>query len=276
MNWVGLADAHEVEFDLTGLSNRTRRQPVKLTQRPDALACRGTLMLEADVAAFTVPRDLISHGLGASFKLSVAFGRNDHLDFMLSIGDGYWEHRLPLNITDEVEVVRITYAWDAATRAAVLSVYQPRSQHLAQVLVPAPRPVPWAALRALIHDAPEMCRVNDVSFVALSRAFEPAGPMPGLTRRCEIATPLGMRPIGDMDTGDVVLTPRGAACRVLAQVRRRLPARGSFAPYVLRAPSMGLEHDLTLSAESLVELEGSDVEYLLGTERVLAQARQIG
>ncbi|MEM6895897.1 MAG: hypothetical protein AAF576_00860, partial [Pseudomonadota bacterium] len=47
-------------------------------------------------------------------------------------------------------------------------------------------------------------------------------------------------------------------------------------PYVLRAPSMGLEHDLTLSAESLVELEGSDVEYLLGTERVLAQARQIG
>ncbi|MEO1796483.1 MAG: Hint domain-containing protein [Pseudomonadota bacterium] len=277
MSWVGLADAQGAEFDLTGLHGRPRkRAPIAQTSREDALATRGTILLEADVAQFTVPRPLIGYGLGASFMLKVDFGTEDKLDFMLSIGDGCWQHRLPLRITNDLQVVRISYAWDAASRAGVLSVFQPRSRHLAQCLVPAPRPLPWAVLRTLMHEAPEMCRENDVGFVALSRGFEPAGPMPGIHGSIELATPQGMRPIRDIGMGARVLSPEGRTLRVMRAVKRLLPARGSFAPHTLRAPYLGLERDLTLSGETLVKLEGSDVEYLLGVEAVLAQVNQIG
>ncbi|MEM8591947.1 MAG: Hint domain-containing protein [Pseudomonadota bacterium] len=276
MSWVGLADSRGAEFDLSGLSQLSQTRPLKITERPGAFAARGTVMLEADVAQFTVPRPLLGHGLGASFGLTVEFGTEDMLDFKLNIGDNSWDHRLPLKITNELQIVRITYAWDVATRAAVLSVYQPRSQHLAQVMVAEPRSIPWAALRSMIHDAPEMCRANEVGFVALSRAFEPAGAMPGLTGPTAIATPEGLRPIVEIEADDYVLSPHGVPRRVIAAVRRDLPARGSFTPHILHAPYLGIERDMVLSGESLVELQGPDVEYLLGVEQVLAEAHQVG
>lgn len=276
MSWVGLADGHEAEFDLSGLMGRAGRRALQPPGRQELQACRRTIVLEADVAQFTVPRPLIGHGLGASFALSVAFGTSDMLDFSLSIGQDTWEHRLPLKITDDLQVVRISLAWDTATGAGVLSVYQPRSRHLAQCLVEAPRPMPWAALRSLVHEAPEMCLTNDVRFLAVSRHFEPAGAMPGLSGATGIATPVGIRPIREIVAGDLVLTPEGVARQVVTAVRRILPARGSFATHVLRAPYLGLARDITVSAETLVHLEGSDVEYLLGVEAVLAQADQLG
>lgn len=275
MSWVGLADAARAEFDLTGLTNRPRRHALKLADRPHAQACRGTLLFEANVAQFTVPRPLLAMALGASFSISFAFGENDKLDFSLSVGDASWEEHLPLKITDELQVVRVSLAWDTATGAAVLSVFQPRSQHLAQVLLTGPKPVPWAALRTLIHDAPGMCGQNDVTFVALSRAFEPAGAMPGLTRRTPVSTPGGSMHIHEITPGDSVLGVDGRAHQVRAVAKRILPARGSFAPHHLRAPYLGLAEDLRVSGETLIELQGSDVEYFLGVERVLAQANQV-
>ncbi|MEM1374907.1 MAG: Hint domain-containing protein [Pseudomonadota bacterium] len=276
MSWVGLADRAGAQFDLTGLSNRPRRRPERVRESAGALATRGTLMLEADVAQFTIPRLLIDHGLGASFGLAIGFGETDSLEFALSIGDADWVESLPLRITDELQTVRMTYAWDAASRAAVLSIFQPRSQHLAQVILPAPRPIPLAALRSLIHEAPEMCRAGDIGFVALSRAFEPAGAMPGLARNTQFMTPSGLRFVSEIDRGDAVIDVEGRPQRVLSAARRTLPARGSFTPYRLRAPYLGLARDLISSGESLIELQGSDVEYLLGVERVLAHASQVG
>ncbi|MEM1100124.1 MAG: Hint domain-containing protein [Pseudomonadota bacterium] len=276
MTWIGLADPQGAEFDLVGLGNRARLPHAPGGDRAAALACRGTILFEADVAQFTVPRPLIGHGIGASFMLKVDFGTEDKLDFTMTVGDGIWQHRLPLKITNDLQVVRVSYAWDTETRAGVLSVYQPRSRHLAQCLVPEPRPVPWAVLRSLIHDAPDMCRSNEMSFVALSRAFEPAGPMPGLDGNVEVATPEGMRRICEIGAEDRVLSVDGRPLRVIRRVCRQLPARGSFAPFRLRAPYLGLERDMTLSGETLVRLDGPDVEYLLGVEAVLAQTNQLG
>lgn len=276
MSWVGLADPTGAEFDLAGLSSRTRSPARALLDRPGALACRGTLLIEADIAQFTVPRPLVDHGLGASFGLRIEIGEEDAMAFTLSIGGQEWAHSLPLCITDELQSVKVSYAWDTATRAAVLSVYQPRSQHLAQVLLASPRPIPWPALRSLIHEAPSLCRRNQMTFVALSREFEPAGPMPGLLRNTPILTPFGPRPISELRAGDHVTTHGGGDVPIQATIRRTLPARGGFAPRHLQAPYLGLETDIVLSAESLIEFEGSDVEYLLGTDRVLAFAAQVG
>ena len=100
--------------------------------------------------------------------------------------------------------------------------------------------------------------------------------MPGLDRRTLIDTPRGLRRISEIVAGDLVYTAQGDRREVITAVSRVLPARGSFAPHNLHAPYLGLERDLLVSGETLVELQGSDVEYLLGVEQVLAQASQVG
>ncbi|MEM1237203.1 MAG: Hint domain-containing protein [Pseudomonadota bacterium] len=276
MSWVGLADCDDAEFDLTGLASRRRNHASQMPQCLDSLAYRGTIMVEANVAQFTVPRPLINHQHGEGFWLDMAFGTDDTLDFTLTIGDQMWEARLPLVITDMLHPVRITYSWDVATRAAILSVCQPRSYNLEQILLYAPRPIPWAALHGLIQDAPAMCRSNDVTYLAVSRGFEPAGMMPGVEGGTPVATTQGNVEMAKIRAGDTIITKDGRHVPVLGRLQRTLPARGSFTPFNLRAPYLGLKRDVILAGEALVQLEGADVEYLLGCERVLAQVNQLG
>jgi hypothetical protein len=64
--------------------------------------------------------------------------------------------------------------------------------------------------------------------------------------------------------------------RALRAVRRAdLPAQGSFTPVRLRAPFFGAQGDLLVSGPQAILLAGNDVEYLFGTERVLAEARHL-
>ncbi|MEO0485485.1 MAG: Hint domain-containing protein [Pseudomonadota bacterium] len=274
MTWIGLADVNGAAFDLNGLQGG--QGGAELLGAAGGAAQRGTILLEAEIAHYTVPRPLIQGGLGASFQIAIAIGTRDNLDFRLSAGGEDLARTLSLRVTDEPQTLKVSYAWDVASGAAVLSVYQPQSNHLEQVLISSPKALPWAALRSMMHEGTTMCRANQVAFLAISKDFEPAGPMPGLTGELEVSTPLGPRPIRDIAPGDWVLTGDGRASNVLASVSRSVPARGSFTPYLLRAPYLGLERDVVLSAESYVQFHGSDVEYLLGVESVLGHAGQVG
>ena len=54
--------------------------------------------------------------------------------------------------------------------------------------------------------------------------------------------------------------------------RLALPARGSFAPVLLRAPFYAQTQDLLVSADQLLAISGPEVEYLFGTDAVLMPA----
>ena len=80
---------------------------------------------------------------------------------------------------------------------------------------------------------------------------------------------------GNLKVGDVVLTlDRGP--RVLRALQRvDLPARGSFAPVLLRGPFYDSRCDILVSRDQRVAISGSAVEYLFGTESVLVAAGDV-
>ncbi len=80
---------------------------------------------------------------------------------------------------------------------------------------------------------------------------------------------------GALRPGDQVLTVDDGPLPVLRVTRRDLPSCGFFAPVLLRAPFFGRARDLLVSADQLVALAGSLVEYHFGEDEVLIAARSL-
>ena len=78
-------------------------------------------------------------------------------------------------------------------------------------------------------------------------------------------------PVADVDAA---VAAARAAWPLPLRARRNLtlPARGSFAPVLLRAPFFGLRQDLLVSADQLVAVTGAEAEYLFAEESVLMRA----
>jgi len=77
---------------------------------------------------------------------------------------------------------------------------------------------------------------------------------------------------GALRPGDEVLTVDDGPLPVLRVTRRDLPSCGFFAPVLLRAPFFGRMRDLLVSADQLVGLSGTQVEYHFGEDEVLIAA----
>lgn len=90
--------------------------------------------------------------------------------------------------------------------------------------------------------------------------------------RTPVATPTGPVEAGSLGPGDLVLTAEHGALPVFKTRHLHLPARGSFAPVLLRAPYFGSDKDLLVSPDQLLVMSGPETEYLFGDEAVLLPA----
>ncbi|WP_149140409.1 Hint domain-containing protein [Gemmobacter caeruleus] len=98
---------------------------------------------------------------------------------------------------------------------------------------------------------------------------------PWIGQRMPVATPTGLRPAGQLQRGDMVLTADGRA-RALRSVRQLdLPSRGWHTPVLLRAPYYSPQRDLLVSPDQKILLTGGAVEYLFDRDEVLAEARHM-
>lgn len=98
------------------------------------------------------------------------------------------------------------------------------------------------------------------------------GSAPWIGLRTEVETSLGRVAAGNLKRGDVVMTLDQGPRMVLSAQPMSLPARGSFAPVLLRAPYFGQHQDILVSADQLVALGGLETEYLFDAEAVLMPA----
>lgn len=98
---------------------------------------------------------------------------------------------------------------------------------------------------------------------------------PWIGLRTPVETVQGTVAAGNLRVGDTVLTLDRGPCAVRAVHRVDLPARGSFAPILLRGSYFDPRGDLLVSANQLVGISGSAVEYLFGAESVLVAARDL-
>ena len=93
----------------------------------------------------------------------------------------------------------------------------------------------------MISPGPFRFVAEAVTYLAVSTALEPVGPMPGLDPATPVATPQGYRRVDSLKRGDLVLSETGGSLPVLHVLHREVPALGIFRPVTLRAPFFGLQ-----------------------------------
>lgn len=91
-------------------------------------------------------------------------------------------------------------------------------------------------------------------------------------QRTPVETGLGPVAAGNLTPGTMIMTADHGPLPLLARLDLTLPARGSFAPVLLRAPFFGQRQDLLVSADQLVAVTGAEAEYLFAEESVLMRA----
>lgn len=183
-------------------------------------------------------------------------------------------HALPGPVAQVTGTGRLSLRFDAPGR-----VWQMRLEYLGHdSMMPAvahgrdPLPLQTADLHAL-NEAPFRTRRHSaVLWFGLTKGAALPQRAPWIGQRTPIDTPHGPVMAGHLSPGDLVWTADGGLLPVRGLTRLNLPARGSFAPVILRAPFFGESHDMLVASDQLVALSGPEVEYLFGEDEVLVQA----
>ena len=268
--WIGLRDRETVAWNPVGLR---AAEPARLP-RADTPLPRGTLLIECtfDPDRLSVP--LLDYHATAPWPsgLRLAFDRDGTLHLTMRQGIATTRSSLHTTLTRYDGAVIVSLGWDGPARRGYLSVFCPASGDLAQTEVIAPPPLTHRDGRRLVGDSSRSEASPDLHYLALSDRLEPAGPMPGLSPGAQIETPTGPVPLSALGPGDIVSTASGDIAVVRWCDSLDLPARGRYAPLLLRAPYHGLTEDLLVAPDQRLCLTGSDVEYLFATDRVSAAA----
>lgn len=275
MSWIGLSHAGGSWFDPGGLSRGA--VPPRGAQPGDfgdALLVRGSLTAEFRLPASTRPEPLLlfSQGGGWPLKLALHAVPGGGVTLVLEQSGQVLHRTLNPSAGGRSGDLRLTYGWDAPKRAGRLALENADGSSLLLEDLAAPQPWRLADLAALMQPGPFRFTAPGLDYLALSSRIEPSGPQPGLAPATPVAVPGGLRPLGSLRRGDLVLNTGGKAVPVLQTVRRRVPCAGSFRPVRLRAPYFGLRQDLPVASFQRLLIGGSEVEYLFGEDAVCVPA----
>ncbi|QXT40131.1 Hint domain-containing protein [Gymnodinialimonas ceratoperidinii] len=130
-----------------------------------------------------------------------------------------------------------------------------------------------ATLADALPRDPRFLTVAHVAAVASSAIA--ANALPGIESGAMVATAEGTRPVDALRPGDRLLDDTGSAHPLRwIEARPRL-CLGRAAPMCLRAPYFGLVRDLVVTPQTRLLQTGPMVDYLCGTEAVLATAADL-
>ncbi|MGV6850048.1 MAG: Hint domain-containing protein [Marinibacterium sp.] len=275
MSWVALVTQDGGWFLPRGLGAGLAAPDLVATD-PQACLMRGTLMIETRLPPINKPAPLLVYdGPGPRpVHMSLQAMPGGGLTFFLDQNGNLKHGSINASDNGRADVLRVSYCWDVPAGWGRIVLDRP-GEHVTQAIVlDRPDPLPVADLRALSHGRASLAA--EVLFAAVSNWAEPIGPMPSLMTDTPICTPSGYRRAADIRPGDRVRTACGRDVNVLHRVERLVPAIGSFRPLTLRPPFFGLKQDIHVAPFQRALLGGSMVEYLFGTECVLAPAEQLG
>lgn len=189
-------------------------------------------------------------------------------------GQSVARHALPGPLPHLGGTARLSLRFDAPGRS-----WDMRLEVLAGVDSPArfasgknPLPIRSGDLHALSEGTARVNRHAAVLWFGLTRGADLPVRAPWIGQRTPVETARGPVMAGHLMPGDLVATADGGLLPLRRITRLDLPACGSFAPVVLRAPFFGTSHDLLVASDQRVALSGPEVEYLFGEDEVLVEA----
>ncbi|MEX0349354.1 MAG: Hint domain-containing protein [Paracoccaceae bacterium] len=273
MTWIALADTETQLFSAAGLG-ADPTAPDLIGDDDDDLLARGTLVLETGLPESNQTHTLFHYNREGDwpFHLSVQAIPGRGMIFVLNQGGTVIHQTMTLPDTGRIDLLRLSYSWDAPARRAQLALEQHDREQVLIQDVADPCPLRIGDLKSLFHHGSHRFAAPETVFVALSDTVEPIGPLPSMHPETPIATPLGYRPLSTLKRGDTVINARGEVVPVLQRLTRTVPARGSFSPLCIRSPYFGLDQDIIVAPSQRLLLSGTEVEYLFGKHAVLALA----
>lgn len=282
MAWIGVTTRDDFRFAPGGLGrdaglSRLGRETVRKAGTGDVLLTRGSLLVEAQMPLEDRAVTLLAWRRRlpwpSSFALRAVPGRG--IVMVVTQGDRVLHATLPHAVQTHGERILVSYAWDAPARTGRLAVQLAGTLRISAVPVAAPPPIPLADLRSVFASPHDREMDPETVFAAVSDRIEPVGPQATLSLHAPVLMVDSYRPAGEIKAGDVIRTINGRLVPVLATVRHTVPACGSYAPVILRAPYFGLRTDVLVAPDQRLVIGGSEVEYLFGQEHVLVPARHL-
>lgn len=169
---------------------------------------------------------------------------------------------------------RLSLSFDAPSRHWQLRLDPPHGSDRPARIARGQDPLPLhlADIQALSQGAPRAGRHRAVMWFGLTRGAALPARAPWIGQRTPVVTARGPVMAGHLKSGDLIATADGGLLPLLRARRMDLPACGSFAPVILRAPFYGSSTDILVSADQRVALSGPEVEYLFNEDEVLVEA----
>lgn len=189
-------------------------------------------------------------------------------------GQSVARHALPGPLPQQGGTGRLSLRFDAPGRS-----WEIRLEFLDAADTPAqlasgknPLPIRLDDLHALSEGQARVSRHAAVLWFGLTRGADLPARAPWIGPRTPIETARGPLMAGRLKPGDLVASADGGLLPLRRITRLDLPACGSFAPVILRAPFFGASQDLLVASDQRLALSGPEVEYVFGEDEVLVEA----
>ncbi|MDB5666924.1 MAG: hypothetical protein JWS11_3467 [Cypionkella sp.] len=238
---------------------------------PDALLHHGLFVMELALPLENVSLLLdYQANVGWPRTFAIFHDRDTGIILLHRQGSAVARHVLPGPLPQGRGTARLSFQFDAPARQWSLSFEILASEHPLKITAHGrnPLPIPLSDLQSLCTQP----RPSAVLWLGFTEGAAPPNAAPWIGLRTTIETSLGPVLAGHLKPGDILLTQDRGPIPLRAAQRLALPARGSFAPVLLRAPFFGHTQDLLVSADQLLAICGPEVEYLFGTDAVLMPA----
>lgn len=183
-------------------------------------------------------------------------------------------HALPGPLPDVQGTARLSLRFDAPARRWEMRLELPDAPEVPALRAAGANPLPMrpADVAALSEAPARLHRHGAVLWFGLARGERLPARAPWIGLRTPVETARGPVAAGLLRAGDLVETADDGPLPLIAVQNFALPACGSFAPVLLRAPFFPDRNDLLVSADQRLALAGPEVEYLFGEDEVLVPA----
>lgn len=259
---------HNLHKGWVALSDRGLLVPAA----PDTLLHQGLVVMELALPLQSASLLLDHHGnAGWQRTFAVFHDPASGIVILHRQGKNVARHVLPGPLPQGKGTARLSFQFDAPARRWSLSFELLATDPALKVTAQGQNPLPMP-----LSDVQALCSRPRASgpllWFGVTEGAAPPAAAPWIGLRTPVETSLGPVFAGHLKPGDIILTEDRGPLPLLAATRLALPARGSFAPVLLRAPFFGQTQDLLVSADQLLASSGAEVEYLFGTDAVLMPA----